>query len=474
MEERLVKLEQILHKLFCCNSNQFQGPPGLQGEPGLDGAQGPQGIPGPIGPAGLVWQGEFVSCVVYQQNDAVGYNGASYYVTCEDTSTAECENPTENSCWALLANMGAIGPMGPQGITGTAGAKGIDGANSLRWIAGANSVGAISGPNLFDFNFASFASLNTILISEKESHGISVGAWLINLASKVSATSFVQVQITDSLDNSKFGTYNVIVVTNAGLPATNSYLVLNLSFISGNGAIVTGREYTISWNYSKQGIQGPQGIAGPTGLTGSQGVQGVPGIQGVPGAGATTKTYGLVSTSNNPYTTLVYDFNDVTTPSTNQGILLPTTTVIGTEIVLFSSINNETFSVYTDNTEINFTIRNKNIDNIAALASILPGDTYRFVLLALINDGKGGSLPFWFTESINGIVYKYNNNNLIEQGFDIITTAQDLTLVPLSSSYLQSQYGNTRGITVYCTNIGLAYTNVGGTYWTEQPITTVL
>jgi hypothetical protein len=370
--------------------------------------------------------------------------------------------------------MGAIGPMGPQGITGTAGAKGIDGANSLRWVAGTNSVSTISGPNVFDFNFASFASLNTILISEKESHGISVGAWLINLTSKASATSFVQIQITDSLDNSKFGTYNLTGLTNAGLPAVGSYLALNLAPIVGNGTIVSGREYTISWNYSKQGIQGPQGSIGLTGLTGSQGIQGIPGAQGIPGVGATPKTYGLVSTSNNPYTTLVYDFNDVTTPSTNQGILLPTTTVIGTEIVLFSSINNETFSVYTDNTEINFTIRNKNIDNIAALASILPGDTYRFVLLALIDDGKGGSLPFWFTESINGIVYKYNNNNLIEQGFDIITTAQDLTLVPLSSSYLQSQYGNTRGITVYCTNIGLAYTNVGGTYWTEQPITTVL
>ena len=344
MEERLVKLEQILHKLFCCNSNQFQGPPGIQGEPGLDGPQGPQGPPGPIGPAGLVWQGEFVSCVVYQQNDAVGYNGASYYVTCETSadypcysyvvdgngtlgytdcggtlrsvsvngtipkficcinslppivagmtitpsSAGECEclTPDVNPCFALLANMGAIGPMGPQGITGTAGAKGIDGANSLRWVAGTTNISGNANPNTFNFNTVNFSTLTTIIINEKESHGISVGPWLINLITKSSATSFVQLQITDSLDNSKFGTYNVTGGTNAGLPATNSYLVLNLSFISGNSTIVTGREYTISWNYSKQGIQGlqgPQGLTGNTGLQGDQGVQGLQGIAGQQG-----------------------------------------------------------------------------------------------------------------------------------------------------------------------------------------------
>ena len=106
MEERLVKLEQILHKLFCCNSNQFQGPPGLQGEPGLDGAQGPQGEPGPIGPAGLNWQGTWVSGVIYSQNDAVSYNGASYFLNCESTATFETETPLDNTCWVLLANIG--------------------------------------------------------------------------------------------------------------------------------------------------------------------------------------------------------------------------------------------------------------------------------------------------------------------------------------------------------------------------------
>lgn len=342
MEERIVKLEQILHKLFCCNSNQFQGPPGIQGPPGANGAQGPQGPPGPIGPAGLVWQGEFVSCLVYQQNDAVGYNGASYYVTCPtsadypcysymlsgtgtlgfpscanvpqsvtvnggipvficsknplpsviqgmtltpaDEGECPCLTPDENPCFALLASMGAVGPMGPQGITGLAGAKGIDGANSLRWVAGTTNISGGANPNTFNFNTAAFNTLTTIILNEKESHGISVGAWLINLYNKYTPpTSFVQVQITDSLDNSKFGTYNVTGTTNAGLPATNSYLVLNLSFISGNSTIVTGKEYTISWNYSKQGPQGPQGPQGIIGNTGLQGNQGVQGLQGIAG-----------------------------------------------------------------------------------------------------------------------------------------------------------------------------------------------
>lgn len=533
MEERLVKLEQILHKLFCCNSNQFQGPPGIQGEPGLDGAQGPQGPPGPIGPAGLVWQGEFVSCVVYQQNDAVGYNGASYYVTCETSadypcysyvvdgngtlgyidcggtlrsvsvngtipkficcinslppivagmtitpsSAGECEclTPDVNPCFALLANMGAIGPMGPQGLTGTAGAKGVDGANSLRWVAGTTNISGGANPNTFNFNTAAFNTLTTIILNEKESHGISVGAWLINLTSKTSATSFVQVQITDSLDNSKFGTYNVIGLTNAGLPATNSYLVLNLSFISGNSTIVTGREYTISWNYSKQGLQGLTGPIGLTGDTGLQGPQGIQGIQGPPGPGSSVKTYGVVSVSDNPYTTLTYSFNDVIASVENsQGILLPNVSEVGTEVVLFSSLNNYPFYVFTDNTEIHTTIRFKNIDNLSEKALILPGDTYRFVLLSLVDDGKGNLIPLWFSEAINGRAYLFNDINLIEQGFQIGTVQQDLTLVPLTSAYLGSQFGPLRGVNIYCPNINLVYTNVGGGYWTEQPITTVL
>lgn len=113
MEERIAKLEQILHRLFCCNTNQFTGPMGPPGPAGT-GIQGPPGPQGPIGPAGLEWQGSWVSGVIYSQNDAVGYDGASYFVTCETVENPLLP-PNINPCFALLANVGAIGPQGPAG-----------------------------------------------------------------------------------------------------------------------------------------------------------------------------------------------------------------------------------------------------------------------------------------------------------------------------------------------------------------------
>jgi len=119
---------------MCCDTNVFTGPQGTPGEDGINGAQGPQGpqgVPGPVGPTGLNWQGTFVPCVVYSENDAVSFDGSSYFVTCETTDGAECETPYDNtSCWGLLANEGAVGPMGPQGVQGLTGATG---ARGLTW-----------------------------------------------------------------------------------------------------------------------------------------------------------------------------------------------------------------------------------------------------------------------------------------------------------------------------------------------------
>lgn len=134
IEERIAKLEKILNRVMCCDTNVFTGPQGTPGEDGIDGVQGPtgpQGVPGPVGPTGLNWQGTFVPCVVYSENDAVSFDGSSYFVTCETTDGAECETPYDNtSCWGLLANQGAVGPMGPQGLIGLTGATG---ARGLTW-----------------------------------------------------------------------------------------------------------------------------------------------------------------------------------------------------------------------------------------------------------------------------------------------------------------------------------------------------
>jgi hypothetical protein len=96
------------------------GPTGPKGDTGDTGAQGPegaQGVPGPVGPAGLNWQGAWSAAGTYVIDDAVGYNGASWFCIANVGPTATTPNadPTK---WALLASQGATGPQGPQGIQG--------------------------------------------------------------------------------------------------------------------------------------------------------------------------------------------------------------------------------------------------------------------------------------------------------------------------------------------------------------------
>jgi hypothetical protein len=104
-------------------------PPGPQGPQGIQGPTGPQGVPGPVGPAGLNWQGAWSALGTYVVDDAVGYNGASWFCIANvgPSATPPDTDPTN---WALLASQGATGatgatgaqgPTGPQGPAGTPG-----------------------------------------------------------------------------------------------------------------------------------------------------------------------------------------------------------------------------------------------------------------------------------------------------------------------------------------------------------------
>lgn len=97
---------------------------GVSGIPGPVGPQGPAGAQGPVGPAGLTWQGTWDANVMYAENDAVGYAGASWFCT---SAVATLGNPSpsvDTTHWALLASVGATGPQGPQGPQGPPGSGG--------------------------------------------------------------------------------------------------------------------------------------------------------------------------------------------------------------------------------------------------------------------------------------------------------------------------------------------------------------
>ena len=105
---------------------------------GSQGPQGPQGVPGPVGPAGLNWQGSWSALNTYVVDDAVGYNGASWF--CINNVGPSASTPdTDPTNWALLASQGATGPQGPQGIQGPSG-TGTSGTviGQTQWWTGAS------------------------------------------------------------------------------------------------------------------------------------------------------------------------------------------------------------------------------------------------------------------------------------------------------------------------------------------------
>ena len=135
MEKQLLKrissLEKRVVDLYHKLKQQLVGP---QGPQGVQGPQGPQGAVGPVGPAGLEWKGLWNEDTSYVENDAVGYNGASWFCIEEVPAAAvgfENPNPEEDTThWALLAAQGAQGqngapgPQGPTGAQGPAGPQG--------------------------------------------------------------------------------------------------------------------------------------------------------------------------------------------------------------------------------------------------------------------------------------------------------------------------------------------------------------
>ena len=92
---------------------------------GIEGIQGIQGETGPIGPTGatgIEWRGEWDSSTDYVDNDAVFYQGASWFASGDPDIG---EEPTELSVhWYPLALQGATGPQGLQGIQGEQGIQG--------------------------------------------------------------------------------------------------------------------------------------------------------------------------------------------------------------------------------------------------------------------------------------------------------------------------------------------------------------
>ena len=120
------------------------------GAQGPQGVQGPAGPLGPVGPAGLNWQGAWVSGTSYVADDAVGYDGASWFCILATSGTTTPDLDITN--WALLASQGAQGVQGVQGPTGAQGPSGG---------AGTQTFGSLEIENVSPYQILSY-DLNSI------------------------------------------------------------------------------------------------------------------------------------------------------------------------------------------------------------------------------------------------------------------------------------------------------------------------
>ena len=233
-----------------------QGIPGSSSGAGATGATGPQGaqgIPGPVGPAGLNWQGSWSALGVYVPDDAVGFNGASWF--CLNAVGPSASNPLiDPANWALLASEGAVGPAGPTGPAGVAGAAGATGPQGPIGLTGSQGIQGITGPTGAQ-GIQGIQGIpgtgGTTNIGKKLGGGIVIAEWDENgiqkalIASLTDISSFIEWTVpafTNTLIGSLAQSYSdgfgntLAVLSQAG--------ILNTTYAAGAAYMHNGGGYT--------------------------------------------------------------------------------------------------------------------------------------------------------------------------------------------------------------------------------------
>ena len=458
LEERLSKLESILHRLFCCDTNQFtgpQGPQGPQGEDGEDGIQGPPGVDGLITFQNLNWMGEFTPCVIYNQFDAVSYLGSSYFLNCESSATFECETPTDNVCWILLANAGATGPQGPTGLTGV---SGNDGSNSGRWKFKTVSIPVTDpGSTYFMTDNINLNTLTRIHVSFDDINSTDYEAWwkaLYDFGVDYPGSLFF-IQITEVGSNNIIGIYQVeYKAPSFSMTLYPNYISIGLDpmYVS-NSVFTPNKNYTVSWS-----------------------------IHGGVNGGIAPKTEGTVTPAfiPGPYPILEYDYNNlnpqpVTTPGTQYFAALPTPLFIGQTLVVRALVGlsldyTKSAGVISHNGSPIIFVNKALTDNF----TIYPQSCMRFTW----------SGTYWISENIEGSPNLFNDFKLADSFYNIVETVVDVYTSLPTKAYLNATYPdnvNPRGIKVYFPSIPggprvfTRISNAGsGDDWASYPYTAVI
>jgi hypothetical protein len=441
LEERLGRLEGIINKLFCCDSSQFTGPQGPQGIPGI-GTEGPPGADGAVGPAGLNWQGVWESGVLYSQNDAVSYGGSSWFLNCESTETFENENPADNPCWVLLANMGATGPQGPTGNTGN------DGSNSGRWFFGVVDPNPSSplnpGGTFFNADNVTLSDITRIFVSFADSTTINYTDWwqaLYDFTQDYDPLVFVQ--ITELNSNNIIGIYKLGVKppSDEDITMHSGFVELGLDpmYVSSND-LTSNNLYTISWS-----IHG--------GVNSSLAPQ-------------TEELYTAVHAPG-PYPSLVDNFCFVEnfTEGNNNYVELPVPTDIGQSLIT-AVRGTLPLSIITDDGTSKIYVGT----DVVSEFRMQVNDVYRFTW----------SGTYWYAEHLEEQATTFNSFRLTKAKYQITETIWDTTTTTFpTQSSLNTTYSNSLypvGLKLYIKNLpggARAFVKVSDVDWISYPINIV-
>lgn len=192
----------------------------------IPGPQGPQGVAGPIGPtgaSGINWMGTWNSGTTYAANDAVFYDGSSYFASGASTN----DLPDDGAPWYQLAMQGATGPQGPQGPQGLTGPSGAS-SSVVKYVKR-----TITSSQLLNLNTSSVSILantdTSVVVRPIFAYYIQQSGTAYNYAGSVLTIS------TDAAGSNVVGTISAAPFKNSSGGYAASSITTSTSFVGVTG-----------------------------------------------------------------------------------------------------------------------------------------------------------------------------------------------------------------------------------------------
>jgi collagen type VII alpha len=250
-----------------------KGDTGASGATGGTGATGTAGAAGPQGPAGANGTGfnfrnAFDPTATYAINDVVTYSGSTYLANVANGPNTLTPD-ANTSAWVVVAQQGATGSAGSQGLTGAMGPQGSQGLQGLTGAIGPQGAQGLKG----DTGAQGLTGAQGVAGQAGAAGAAGTG---FNFRNAFDPTAVYAVNDVVAYNGSTY-VANTVNGPNTHTPDTNPSAWAVMAAAGAAGAV--GAAGAI-------GPQGPIGIGlpGATGATGAQGAQGIPGTNGADGA----------------------------------------------------------------------------------------------------------------------------------------------------------------------------------------------